>query len=145
MLARRRFPKERSRGIAEISPVQHPAQGAIAGITLEDQALPCWGDSRIERDDLPNTGVRIRGKRSARHCCAAWGSVAWRNYSVRPGSTSAGKVTLVARMPGGGDSGGLGLAWCSQDTTSSQIGAALVTPLTFRLGSPERFPTQTPM
>ena len=44
----------------------------------------------------------------------------------------------------GGFGGGLGVARCSLAMTSSQTGAAPVTPLTSCIGSPEKLPTQTP-
>jgi len=74
----------------------------------------------------------------------AGGSVPARNHSRRPGSEPAGKVTWALFTPGGADGAALGTARCSRAITSVHTGAAPVTPLTLRIGSPEKFPTHTP-
>ena len=85
----------------------------------------------------------MRGGAPARAAAPA-GSVPARNHSSRGGSTPRAKLTGAARTPGGGAGGALGTSRCSQLITSSQIGAAPVTPLTSCIGAPEKLPTQTP-
>src|SRR5262249_13344061 len=72
------------------------------------------------------------------------GSVPSRNHSTRAGSTLAVNAVFLRTTPRGGAGGELGTRSWSRPITSSQTGAAPVTPLTFLIGSPVTLPTQTP-
>ena len=63
------------------------------------------------------------------------------NHSSRiPEDAQAGPRT----SPGGAAAAKLGPCRCSSSITSSQTGAAPVTPLTSHMGSPVKLPTHTP-
>src|SRR5262249_47587766 len=62
----------------------------------------------------------------------------------RVGSTPPTKATRAATTPAVGTGAALGADRCSAVMTSTHTGAAPVTPLTLRIGSPEKLPTHTP-